>query len=81
MPCHMIGLCMRIWLAESRFNGFWHDSHSTAVHSEVFELFGRLSQKAAIDCIIIERDANYTTAQHDLINDIQQARRLWSPAI
>ena len=64
-----------------QINGFWHDSHSTAVHPEVFELFSQLTQKSAIDCIIIERDANYTTAQHDLINDIQQARKLWSYTI
>jgi uncharacterized protein (UPF0276 family) len=59
-------------------HGKWQDSHSAPVHDEVFALFKTLTQRADVDTVIIERDANYTAAQTDLIADIQRARAIWA---
>jgi uncharacterized protein (UPF0276 family) len=54
----------------------WFDSHSRAVHKEVFELLDYLLARATPVAIIIERDSNWTGAQAELRADLAQVRRI-----
>ena len=61
IPPHRIGY---IHLAGGMLShGEWIDSHSHAVHAEVFELLDHLLARTAPDVIIIERDGNWTGAE------------------
>ena len=55
-------------------NDRWIDSHSMPVHEEVFLLLEDIKRTADIDCLIIERDANYKEAVDDLAKDLKQAK-------
>jgi uncharacterized protein (UPF0276 family) len=52
------------------------DSHSNAVHAEVFELLDYLLARAAPDAIIIERDTNWTGAETELRDDLSRVRQI-----
>jgi uncharacterized protein len=54
----------------------WIDSHSQAVHKEVFELLDYLLARAAPVAIIIERDSNWTGAQAELRADLNRVRQI-----
>jgi uncharacterized protein (UPF0276 family) len=57
-------------------HGEWIDSHSHAVHAEVFELLDHLLARAAPDVIIIERDGNWTGADSDVRDDLIRVRQI-----
>jgi hypothetical protein len=52
------------------------DSHSQAVHPEVFDLLAYLLERAAPEFIIIERDSNWVGAMDEIRNDLAKARSL-----
>ena len=54
--------------------GEWVDSHSHAVHAEVFELLDYLLARKAPAAIIIERDSNFTGAEAELRADLSRVR-------
>ncbi|HTZ30349.1 MAG TPA: DUF692 family protein [Streptosporangiaceae bacterium] len=54
----------------------WIDSHSQAVHAEVFELLEHLVARAAPAAIIIERDKNWSGAETELRADLNRVRRI-----
>jgi uncharacterized protein (UPF0276 family) len=57
-------------------HGEWVDSHSNAVHEEVFELLDYLLARATPDAIIIERDSNWTGAEAELRADLSRVRQI-----
>jgi len=59
-----------------RFHGELIDSHSNAVHPEVFELLDRLLARAVPEAIIIERDSNWEAAEDELRADVARVRSL-----
>jgi uncharacterized protein (UPF0276 family) len=74
IPPHRIGY---IHLAGGMLShGEWIDSHSHAVHAEVFELLDHLLARAAPDVIIIERDGNWTGADSDVRDDLIRVRQI-----
>jgi uncharacterized protein (UPF0276 family) len=52
------------------------DSHSHAVHPEVFELLGYLLERADPELIMIERDTNWGGAQEEVLADLATVREL-----
>jgi uncharacterized protein (UPF0276 family) len=56
--------------------GEWVDSHSHAVHAEVFELLDYLLARKAPAAIIIERDSNFTGAEAELRADLSRVRNI-----
>jgi uncharacterized protein len=54
--------------------GEWIDSHSQAVHSEVFELLDHLLDRATPVAVIIERDNNFSGAEAELRADLGRVR-------
>lgn len=74
IPPHRIGY---IHLAGGmRSQGEWVDSHSSAVHAEVFELLDHLLARAAPEAIIIERDTNWAGAEAELRDDLSRVRQI-----
>ena len=74
IPPHRIGY---IHLAGGMLSqGEWVDSHSNAVHAEVFELLDHLLARAAPEAIIIERDSNWTGAETELRDDLSRVRQI-----
>jgi uncharacterized protein (UPF0276 family) len=74
IPPHRIGY---IHLAGGMLSqGEWVDSHSNAVHAEVFELLDHLLARAAPEAIIIERDTNWTGAETELRDDLSRVRQI-----
>jgi uncharacterized protein (UPF0276 family) len=59
-----------------RIHGELVDSHSQAVHPEVFDLLAYLLERVAPEFVIIERDSNWVGAVEDVRNDLAEARRL-----
>jgi uncharacterized protein (UPF0276 family) len=59
-----------------RFHGELVDSHSQAVHPEVFDLLAYLLERAAPEFVIIERDSNWTGAVDEVRADLATARSL-----
>ena len=59
-----------------RNHGEWVDSHSNAVHGEVFELLDYLLARAAPIAIIIERDSNFAGAESELRADLGRVRQI-----
>jgi uncharacterized protein (UPF0276 family) len=60
------------------------DTHSQAVHPEVFELLDRVLQRATPTAVIIERDSNWESAEDELRADVERARALvdtYQPAV
>jgi uncharacterized protein len=57
-------------------HGEWVDTHSHAVHNEVFELLDYLLSRAAPIAIIIERDGNFGGAEDELRADLARVRQL-----
>lgn len=57
-------------------HGEWVDSHSNAVHAEVFDLLDYLLARATPDAIIIERDSNWTGAEAELRADLSRVREI-----
>jgi uncharacterized protein (UPF0276 family) len=57
-------------------HGEWIDSHSQAVHGEVFELLDYLLARAAPTAIIIERDTNFAGAEAELRADLGRVRSI-----
>jgi uncharacterized protein (UPF0276 family) len=57
-------------------HGEWVDSHSNAVHEEVFELLDYLLTRATPQAIIIERDSNWTGAEAELRADLSRVRQI-----
>lgn len=62
----------------SRVDERWIDSHSEAVHPEVFDLLDLLLQKAAPVAVVIERDTNWARAEAELRADLDHVRELIS---
>jgi uncharacterized protein len=60
----------------SRLHGELVDTHSNAVHPEVFELLARLLVRATPRAIIIERDSNWTNAHDEMHADVEHVRRI-----
>jgi uncharacterized protein len=57
-------------------HGEWVDSHSHAVHGEVFELLDYLLARAAPIAVIIERDQNFAGAEAELRADLGRVRQI-----
>jgi uncharacterized protein (UPF0276 family) len=57
-------------------HGEWFDSHSNAVHAEVFELLEHLLARAEPEVIMIERDSNWAGAEDELRHDLARVRTL-----
>ncbi len=57
-------------------HGEWVDSHSNAVHDEVFELLDYLLARAAPIAVIIERDTNFAGAEAELRADLGRVRQI-----
>jgi len=57
-------------------HGEWIDSHSHAVHAEVFELLDNLLARKAPAAIIIERDSNFNGADAELRADLSRVRSI-----
>jgi uncharacterized protein (UPF0276 family) len=60
----------------SRSKGRWIDSHSGAVHAEVFDLLDRLLERVTPAAVVIERDKNWDRAEAELRIDIDRVRDL-----
>lgn len=74
IPPHRIGY---IHLAGGRrVHGELVDTHSNAVHPEVFDLLDRVLETATPMAIIVERDSNWEGAQEELRADMARARHL-----
>jgi hypothetical protein len=52
----------------------WVDTHSQAVHAEVFELLEQLLHRAAPEVIMVERDRNWTAALDEVVDDLARVR-------
>lgn len=63
-----------------RFDGELVDSHSQAVHQEVFDLLAYLLERASPEFIIVERDSNWVGAVEEVRNDVATARALVAAA-
>jgi len=59
-----------------RNHGEWVDSHSQAVHTEVFDLLDYLLARVAPMAIIIERDSNFAGAEAELRADLSRVREI-----
>jgi uncharacterized protein len=59
-----------------REHGEWIDSHSQAVHDEVFQLLDYLLARSAPIAIIIERDSNWAGAEAELRADLNRVREI-----
>jgi uncharacterized protein len=57
-------------------HGEWIDTHSQAVHAEVFELLDYLLARKAPAAIIIERDSNFDGAEAELRADLSRVRSI-----
>jgi uncharacterized protein (UPF0276 family) len=57
-------------------HGEWIDSHSHAVHDEVFDLLTHLLRRAQPEVIIVERDQNWDGAQDEIIADLSRVRAI-----
>ncbi len=56
--------------------GEWIDSHSQAVHDEVFDLLDHLLARSSPIAVIIERDGNWSGAEPELRADLTRARAI-----
>ena len=56
--------------------GEWIDSHSQAVHNEVFDLLDHLLARSSPIAVIIERDGNWAGAEAELRADLSRARAI-----
>jgi uncharacterized protein (UPF0276 family) len=59
-----------------KVGGEWIDSHSQAVHDEVFELLDHLLGRATPLAVIIERDSNWSGAEAELLADLSRVREI-----
>ncbi|HEY2575724.1 MAG TPA: DUF692 family protein [Streptosporangiaceae bacterium] len=59
-----------------RIEGEWVDTHSQAVHNEVFELLDYLLARATPVAIIVERDSNWDGAEAELRADLSRVKDL-----
>ncbi len=57
-------------------HGEWVDSHSRAVHGEVFELLDHLLSRSSPLAVIIERDGNWPGAEAELREDLSRVRTI-----
>jgi uncharacterized protein len=62
----------------TRLHGELVDTHSHAVHVEVFDLLDRVLQRATPQAIIIERDSNWEGAEEELRSDVARVRSIVS---
>jgi uncharacterized protein (UPF0276 family) len=52
----------------------WIDTHSQAVHEEVFDLLVHLLERVTPDVIMVERDQNWEHAKAEVIEDLARVR-------